>query len=85
MTDNPFEGSVSVLDGRVDVRDERAIASPAMDRLVYTAVFGNSEERDDARWLIWELGKRSGCSRHRYMPCISREAREKPEGSPFRR
>ena len=60
MTDNPFEGSVSVLDGRVDVRDEGAIASPAMDRLVYTAVFGNSEERDDARWLIWEIGQAVG-------------------------
>src|SRR5688500_3960525 len=60
MTDNPFEKSVPVLDGRVSVRDEAAIASPAMDKLVHTAVFGEAEERDDARWLIWEIGQAVG-------------------------
>ncbi len=60
MLDNPFEKSVAVLDGRVDVRDEAAIASPAMDRLVHTAVFAEGEERDYARWLIWEIGQAVG-------------------------
>ncbi|MDQ3672913.1 MAG: class II fructose-bisphosphate aldolase [Gemmatimonadota bacterium] len=60
MTDNPFEKSVTVLDGRVAVRDEAAIASPAMDKLVHTAVFGNAEEREEARWLIWEIGQAVG-------------------------
>ncbi len=60
MLDNPFEKSVAVLDGRVDVRDEAAIASPAMDRLVRTAVFADGEERDYARWLIWEIGQAVG-------------------------
>lgn len=60
MIENPFEKSVAVLDGRVDVRDEAAIASPAMDRLVHTAVFGEAEERDYARWLIWEIGQAVG-------------------------
>ena len=57
---NPFNKSVTVLDGRVTVHDESAIASPAMDKLVYTAVFGEPEERDDARWLIWEMGQAVG-------------------------
>ena len=60
MFDNPFNKSVTVLDGRVTVHDEAAIASPAMDKLVYTAVFGEPEERDDARWLIWEIAQAVG-------------------------
>ncbi len=60
MLDNPFGKSVSVLDGLVQVHDEAAIASPAMDRLVHTAVFGNAEEREDARWLVWEIGQLVG-------------------------
>jgi fructose-bisphosphate aldolase, class II len=56
----PFNSSVTVLDGHVTVHDESAIASPAMDRLVYTAVFGDQDERDDARWLIWEIGQAVG-------------------------
>ena len=39
---NPFSNAVTVLDGRVTVHDESAIASPAMDKLVYTAVFGEA-------------------------------------------
>ena len=57
---NPFNKSVTVLDGRVTVHDESAIASPAMDKLAYTAVFGEPEARDDARWLIWEIGQAVG-------------------------
>ncbi|HLA14246.1 MAG TPA: class II fructose-bisphosphate aldolase, partial [Gemmatimonadaceae bacterium] len=60
MLENPFEKSVTVLDSRVDVRDEAAIASPAMDRLVHIAVFGDPEERDYARWLILEIGQSVG-------------------------
>ena len=57
---NPFNKSVTVLDGRVTVHDESAIASPAMDKLVYTAVFGEPDDREDARWLIWEIGQAVG-------------------------
>ena len=60
MFEHPFNKSVTVLDGRVTVHDEAAIASPAMDTLVYTAVFGEADERDDARWLIWEIGQELG-------------------------
>src|SRR5438552_8142255 len=57
---NPFNRAVTVLDGRVTVHDESAIASAAMDKLVYAAVFGDSDDREDARWLIWEIGQAVG-------------------------
>jgi len=34
--------------------------SAAMDDLVRRAVFGEQEEREQARWLIWEIGQHSG-------------------------
>src|SRR4029079_12994543 len=60
MFTNPFNEAVTGLDGRVTVHDESAIASPAMDKLVYTAVFGEPDDREDARWLIWEIGQAVG-------------------------
>ncbi len=60
MLANPFNRAVTVLDGRVTVHDESAIASPAMDKLVNTAVFGDADDREDARWLIWEIGQAVG-------------------------
>src|SRR5438270_4212236 len=60
MFANPFNRAVTVLDGRVTVHDESAIASSAMDKLVNTAVFGDPDDREDARWLIWEIGQAVG-------------------------
>src|SRR5450759_4053829 len=60
MFANPFNKAVTVLNGRVTVHDESAIASPAMDKLAYTAVFGEPDDREDARWLIWEIGQAVG-------------------------
>src|SRR4051812_25319813 len=60
MFEHPFNKSVTVLDGRVTVHDESAISSPSMDTLVYAAVFGEPDERDDARGLIWEIGQALG-------------------------
>ena len=60
MLINPFSKSVAILDGKVTVHDESAIASPAIDKLVYTAVFGEADDREDARWLIWEIGQAVG-------------------------
>ena len=34
--------------------------SAALDELVRQAVFGPPEERDQARWLIWEIGQQAG-------------------------
>jgi fructose/tagatose bisphosphate aldolase len=61
MLDTSFGKSVSVIDGRIAVHDEKGIASPAMDNLVRSAVFGATvEERDEARWLVWEIGQAVG-------------------------
>ena len=60
MTQHPFGDSISVGADRVKVRDASRIASPAMDKLAYAAVFGGDDERDDARWLIWEIAQSGG-------------------------
>jgi fructose/tagatose bisphosphate aldolase len=44
------------LNGGVRVKDPAALRGETIDRLVHTAVFGQSEVRDSARWLIWEIG-----------------------------
>ena len=58
--DSLFGSAVSVHDGEVSVSREAALASDAMDTLVRAAVFGDQDERDHARWLIWELGQAVG-------------------------
>jgi len=55
-----MDGAVTVTDGTLAIDDESAIASPAMDRLAYAAVFGDQDSRDNARWLIWEIGQSLG-------------------------
>src|SRR5215218_7914946 len=55
-----FGAAVSVRDGKVAVSSESAIASDAMDTLVRAAVFGDSAEKEHARWLIWEIGQAVG-------------------------
>ena len=44
------------LNGGVRVKDSTALRAEAIDRLIHTAVFGQGEARDAARWLIWEIG-----------------------------
>jgi fructose-bisphosphate aldolase class II len=60
MTQHPLGDSISVGEERVTVRDPARIAGPAMDKLAYSAVFGTDDERDDARWLIWEIAQAVG-------------------------
>src|SRR5688500_2107619 len=55
-----MDGAVTVTDGTLAIDDESSIASPAMDRLAYAAVFGDQDSRDNARWLIWEIGQSVG-------------------------
>jgi fructose-bisphosphate aldolase, class II len=55
-----FGGDVLVDGGRVTVKREAALASAKMDELVRSAVFGDAVVKDDARWLIWELGQAVG-------------------------
>jgi len=60
MTQHPLGNSISIGADRVEVRDPASIATAAMDKLAYSAVFGGDEERDDARWLIWEIAQSVG-------------------------
>ena len=60
MLEQLMNGAVQVEDGRVTVTDEAAIASAEMDALVRVAVFGDQDTRDNARWLIWEIGQAVG-------------------------
>jgi fructose-bisphosphate aldolase class II len=55
-----FGGAVSLVQGGITVRDPSKLRSPATDRLVWQAVFGGADEREAARWLLWELGQISG-------------------------
>ena len=60
MIEQLMNGAVTVHDGTVTVEDESAIASEAMDTLIYAAVFGDDDSRDNARWLIWEIAQNIG-------------------------
>jgi fructose-bisphosphate aldolase class II len=55
-----YRGGVTVTGGSVAVRDEAALRSAATDRVAWRAVFGSAEEREVARWLLWELGQATG-------------------------
>lgn len=52
--------AAAVTDGRLTLNDPAALASPMMDRLVRMAVFGGTEEKEWARWAIWECGRAVG-------------------------
>ncbi len=55
-----FGGAVAVIPGGVKVEDPARLRGPAMDELVRQAVFGAHDEREAARWLLWELGQVQG-------------------------
>ena len=55
-----FGNDVAVLDGKVSVRNDAALKSEKMDALVRAAVFGSQDEREYARWLLWEIGQAVG-------------------------
>jgi fructose-bisphosphate aldolase class II len=57
MVEELMKGAVTIDDGHVRINDEAALASPEMDALVRAAVFGDQDTRDNARWLIWEIGQ----------------------------
>jgi len=57
---SPLGDAISVKNERVTVLREADLASPKMDALVREAVFATGEQRDHARWLIWEIGEAVG-------------------------
>ena len=52
-----FGDAVSVKDGALTVARAEALAAPAMDELVRTAVFGDPVAKEFARWMLWEIGQ----------------------------
>ncbi len=44
----------------ITLQDQAALRSAATDRLAWRAVFGSPDEREAARWLLWELGQSTG-------------------------
>src|SRR5690242_7526316 len=55
-----YDGAVAQVAGGVTVRDPARLRSAATDRLVWQAVFAQGEEREAARWLLWELAQVTG-------------------------
>ncbi len=55
-----YGGAVARVPGGVTVRDSSKLRSPATDRVVWQSVFGEGEDREAARWLLWELGQVTG-------------------------
>lgn len=55
-----FPGAVTVQDGHVTVSDPSVLQSDQLDALVRAAVFTTGQEREYARWLLWEIGQAVG-------------------------
>ena len=55
-----FGDAVSVSGGRLTVTRPEALASPDMDTLARSAVFGAPVARAYARWMLWELAQAAG-------------------------
>ena len=55
-----YGGAVALAPGGVTVRDPAGLRSAATDQLAQRAVFGQGDEREAARWLLWELGQSTG-------------------------
>jgi fructose-bisphosphate aldolase, class II len=67
---------VITFNGGVRVYDPSALRGDTIDRLVHTAVFGEGEVRDSARWLIWELGWEVGIRSASIDPMYQASGRE---------
>jgi fructose/tagatose bisphosphate aldolase len=57
---HPYGSAVEVRDAQVRVVDEAVLSTEKTDALVRIAVFGEGAERDNARWLLWEIGQAVG-------------------------
>jgi fructose-bisphosphate aldolase class II len=55
-----YGGAVTLVARGIQVRDQAKLRSPATDRLVWQAVFETGDDREAARWLLWELGQVTG-------------------------
>ena len=51
---------VTVAGSTVTVTQPGLLATERMDTVVHAAVFGTDEEKEYARWLLWEVGQHAG-------------------------
>ena len=63
------------LNGGVRVTDPAAMRAQTIDQLVFTAVFGQGDARDAARWIIWEAGQDLGIRSASIDPLYAARAR----------
>jgi len=47
-----MEGTVRETENSVEILDEKKVREKLIDKLIYTAVFGNEKEKQYSRWLI---------------------------------
>lgn len=57
---NAIKDSVSLADGGLKILDKATFQTRDVDRLVFTAVFGDEETKAAARWIIWEASQELG-------------------------
>jgi fructose/tagatose bisphosphate aldolase len=69
------------INGGVRVKDPTALRGEVIDRLVHTAVFGQGDVRDAARWLIWEIGWEVGVKSASIDSLYQARAREEYTGA----
>lgn len=55
-----ISGAIGVANGAVEILDADRIRSSVIDQLAYTAVFGEEDARDLARWLIRSIAPKLG-------------------------
>ena len=55
-----FADCVSVSGSSVTVTHPELLATERMDAAINTAVFGSDDEKEYARWLLWEVGQAVG-------------------------
>ncbi len=53
-------GSIGIAGNRVELLDEERVRDSVIDSLVFTAVFGDDQPRDLARWLIRSIAPKLG-------------------------
>ena len=83
----PFQGAVTVdRAGKVEVPKRIGLVSRATTQLAWNAVFGDTDQKDAARWLLWQIGQVGRrAARPRSTSSTWRAAAARCRASPCRR
>ncbi|HEY0997942.1 MAG TPA: class II fructose-bisphosphate aldolase [Gemmatimonadaceae bacterium] len=55
-----FGDDVTMTDGHPSIANPAVLESEKMDGLARAAVFGEGQEREMARWILWQIGQSTG-------------------------